>query len=1477
MNADQGKLNFAAGIDNTPLQAGANLSKRILHDIGNTAKTESMGMDNAFLKVGKTIGGVFALSQIKQFASQVINLRGEIQSLEMSFQTLAGKTKGDALFKDIRQFAVETPMMMKDLASGAQTMLAFNIEVEKVMPMLKAIGDISMGDAQKFNSLALAFSQMSATGKLMGQDLLQMINAGFNPLAVISEKTGKTIGDLKKEMENGKITVKQVEEAFIAATSEGGKFNGMLANQAQGIKGAQAQLSGAIDDMMNAIGKSTEGVVVSTLHVATELVQNYEQVGRVLAGVIATYGTYRAALMAVTACKGWATASEALHYNWLLLVERAQKMLNATMLSNPYVLVATAITAVVAALISMKTETEMMREKEAEYEKQKQDVIEAEQKHIQEINKLCDVAGDEAVATDTRRLALYQLEKKYPDIFAKYDTEYEKLCNIKKIKEDIATLEGQKSITNPKNELKDVNAEIAKLEAKSKDWYEEYVITEETIRKTAYRTEAERQKAREKIGQKGRILHRGQKLTDDEERRLAVLRNKRASLSEASRKGDVDKYFTDLSGVNDADLTRQQQQIRTLLAKIEMERQKGKTASGLIQGEGLINGKYTEEELKAMDNAITRQINYRKADTKSGNEWAAEKKKAYETARKAYNDYISGKTSKGVKQDDFEKEAKRLKEDMDAKKKEYDEYKPSVNKEGVMAAQKAADVSDANAETLSKEAAARLKQSEDYARRMADQEKDNEFEIRQARIDAMEDGIDKELLQNQLNYDKLKEQNKRRLREMLDGVAEQKVREQEDANPEIFKKRNKDGKLEDDPGARDKALRDIRKGLTVDSLTDEQKKQYEEFGNIASSILERANKESLKKMLADVLTYEQQRTAITEEYAKKRQEMYEKETYTDADGKEQTRVKEDAEGKPILRKGVTQGNIDELNRQENEALKGIDEQFASREESYKAWCDGIANITLDELRKVLEQAKKELDELEKKNPNDPKLAQARAKVNTAQSALDKAEAKDDVNKKSPKKRTIKEWQDLYKTLNDVRGSFETIGETIGGTIGKVISQAGEMTASVLSMIDGIMTLVTSSSDGIKAAGQAGVKSLSAMEKASVILAIISAAMQIAMQIANMFNDDEKKQKEIERLQERIDQLQWELDHQDIGRVQMMYGTAIERLNKALGETRMELASGLNQWQKMMVLSSRASRNQELMTKTAEKLATAYGTMAYTADKALGGDKYRNAKDQLKNIAEQQILIQEQINAEESKKKTDHGKIKEWQQKIEELGQQALELINDMVEDIIGDSSTGIAEELGNAFIEAFQAGEDAAEAWGDKVNDIVADVMKRMLIKKFLEEPLGKIFDKYKDKWFKGGTFGGLDLVTKSMTSFRDDLNAVGAEFATIWQNLDVGMKDMLNTSESTREASQKGIASASQDSVDELNGRATAIQSHTFSIAENTKILLSTTQSILRSVMNIETETNGFGARLGRMESHVKEMNDTLGDIATKGVRLKN
>ena len=212
----------------------------------------------------------------------------------------------------------------------------------------------------------------------------------------------------------------------------------------------------------------------------------------------------------------------------------------------------------------------------------------------------------------------------------------------------------------------------------------------------------------------------------------------------------------------------------------------------------------------------------------------------------------------------------------------------------------------------------------------------------------------------------------------------------------------------------------------------------------------------------------------------------------------------------------------------------------------------------------------------------------------------------------------------------------------------------------------------------------------------------------------------------------------------------------------------------------------------------------------------------------------------------------------------------------MVEDIIGGSATDIAEQLGEAFFEAFEAGEDAAEAWGEKVNDIVGDIMKRMLIQKFLEEPLGEIFNKYKEKWFKDGEFQGIDAVTQSLSGFAQDLNEVGGDFAQIWDALPEEIKNIIGGTTAAREASEKGIATASQESVDELNGRMTAVQSHTYSICESTKQLVQTATLILNSVLNIESNTDAMEARMRNIEDDLGEVKDTMNDIALKGIKLR-
>ena len=135
--------------------------------------------------------------------------------------------------------------------------MSFGMSAEEAQKRMKQLGDISQGDAEKFKSLTLAFAQMSSTGKLTGQDLMQMINAGFNPLEEISRKTGKSIGELKDEMSKGAISADMVAEAFASATSEGGRFYGSMEAQSKTFSGQMATLE---DGVASLKGQLAEGL-----------------------------------------------------------------------------------------------------------------------------------------------------------------------------------------------------------------------------------------------------------------------------------------------------------------------------------------------------------------------------------------------------------------------------------------------------------------------------------------------------------------------------------------------------------------------------------------------------------------------------------------------------------------------------------------------------------------------------------------------------------------------------------------------------------------------------------------------------------------------------------------------------------------------------------------------------------------------------------------------------------------------------------------------------------------------------------------------------------------------------------------------------------------------------------------------------------------------------------------------------------------
>lgn len=445
----------------------------------------------------------------------------------------------------------------------------------------------------------------------------------------------------------------------------------------------------------------------------------------------------------------------------------------------------------------------------------------------------------------------------------------------------------------------------------------------------------------------------------------------------------------------------------------------------------------------------------------------------------------------------------------------------------------------------------------------------------------------------------------------------------------------------------------------------------------------------------------------------------------------------------------------------------------------------------------------------------------------------------------------------------------------------VIHSIGDVGKGVAS---GVEKAVSAAATGATAAAATGATAISTIEKASVILAVISAALQVATAIANLFNNDDSKEKEIGRLQERIDQLQWELDNAEAVRLQKNTGDAIERLKQAYQEATVEVNNmygaisrghGVSGWVNMLV--ERARRDVIAYQKTVEKLTDTYVQLDYTANKALGTKSFEEAKDRVKNLVNQQVLIKRQIDEEKSKKSSDDGKISEWERKIKELSNQAVEVINQLLEAIIGHTAEDLAKELGNAFFDAVEQGKDAMDAWHAKVKDIIADIVKRMAIKEALEKPLGDLFNKYKKVWFddKGNFKNGSNAVMNSMNDFSRDLDNLGNTFNNFWQSLPPSIKGTMENI-ADREGTSKGIATASQESVDENNARLTTIQGHTYTLVQGLAELNNTSNLILMRVTGIERNTDAANAKLERMDARMKSMDDSLDDIATRGIKIK-
>jgi len=214
--------------------------------IGRMLGMAGMGTGGGVL-AGIGSAAIYVQAAVKEFAT--------LETAVVDLQVLMGDERaGEAFVKNLRKIARETPLTTSQLVKNAQTMLGYGISADGLEDTLKRLGEVAGGDTMKFDGLTRAFSQITTAGKLMGQELLQLINAGF-PIAEIAKQAGVEMKDFRKEMENGAITADHVNQALIALTSEGGLMFGRLDKQADTVSGHWTRMKGEISESMSQIGE----------------------------------------------------------------------------------------------------------------------------------------------------------------------------------------------------------------------------------------------------------------------------------------------------------------------------------------------------------------------------------------------------------------------------------------------------------------------------------------------------------------------------------------------------------------------------------------------------------------------------------------------------------------------------------------------------------------------------------------------------------------------------------------------------------------------------------------------------------------------------------------------------------------------------------------------------------------------------------------------------------------------------------------------------------------------------------------------------------------------------------------------------------------------------------------------------------------------------------------------------------------------
>lgn len=1472
-------------------------------------KDQTEALSASLTKIGKGALALVGISGLTSFVKKVAEVRGEFQKLEVSFETMLGsKDKADALMQDVIDLAAKTPFFVSDVAKGAKQLLAYGESADTAVDTLKRLGDVAAGMGIRLDRMVGIYGRVMSYGKLTNRIMLQFRSAGIPIVQALADSLGKSEKEVKALIDSGKIGFSQVKQAIIGMTNEGGKFANLTEKLSQTITGKISVFQGLVQNMFNDIGKSTEGPIAGVIDLGIALVNNYKAVGAAVGALVAAYGAERAVLIAMAAARGISTkeviAETVAKLRNTVVTDattRSQLGLNAAILANPYVAAAVAVAGLTAAIVLLATRSTAAEKAQKALEKGQSEItanIAKEQGELDRLEgQLKSAEKGTAAWTRAKNEAVSKFGKYYSNLgdeiertgtlASSYGVVAEGIMKAARARQYFQYIESQKS------SLDDDTAkrleQIRRGLYGSDKWYDRGALEANMVIPDVGQVTKE---FADKIwSQVVNYIYQGSEMTADVTKALEYLGGGRwGKVFEGSLMSIAEKARTSTVALDKLNSTAKE-----YFQVTDEDLAKWNTNGDLTPDD--------DPDGKTPEQLASEALKRKQAERKYAEGVIDANKQAELDIRQAEIDNMEEGNEKVLKQIELDYDT--LIAANEARAKEWQE----ALKDNMVN------------EWLDKNPNATEQQKDDYRQSLNVTNADLNPQLK-ARLKAYDAAANeakaKALRDMRAEYDTHYESLDRLIRDWERKIAEQEalVNNEEFA---AFKEHNK-AILEEMKRRRDvevtgAAYEGVAEYGSLNTKKNALKAYWEAQIAAAPDVLKPGMQQAMEKALQE-LNYEALKTKVDWDAV-----------FGDLSSQGSKSIAANLDTvRNLLATKAGELSVEEISELEN-ALASMADELSSRNpfaamalsmqsvraakndvvaamEEYK-----LAKAELD-AQEAAQQAQELLLQEQLQNGTitqteyDRKLQAEEAKTAGAQNKLTQATQK--LN--GAQSRVVSSTLEFMSALNKSKGVIGEVAGSVSDLIGifdddvanvlrdaiGLFEEVGDTAMEITEMfvkegedlVEGLSDTAEGVAEGVTKTSEATAAAISAAEAASVILLIIKAAIKVVTAIFSIIKANEEANNRAAEAARKYELALEKLN--DAARLENLknaFGKDAYGQFKAFNEQLLEASGNLNTLENDMGATTKTLRNWGMvalgvlgvfalspiqMAKSLNDAAKGTGQVSaqLVADMRSGWQKFWGSSKNIVTASLSDFYDENgQLNGkklqewydqygdylDDATKKTVDSMLEEW-----ERYEEAMEGMNDYMADLFGDVASNVAELMVDKFIE----GGDALADMTDLAKDFGKQMAKSMVTSMLMTEVFTQDAQEQMKQMLLAGNGAGaiqfynnlLDKAGQSAPAITEFLRGIG----------------LAQDSIDTRTSAAAGVAQASQDSVDKLEGRAAVMQGHTFNIQENTGTLVSNSVLVLQHLSEIE----GYVALLGSISSRIGELRDMA--AGNKGIKVR-